>query len=530
MNLRRYSGYKILLAATLLIPLGLIGFKIFVLNFPMGDLVPVISYRVDLSMQVDGHGEDINAQTYLPKSDFRQEIGDEQNSSGPFILGLQSQTENRIADWQGLGVSGRQNIVFTFSVKSQPVQYNIPEGLKIPTSYPRLLQGNLQATPGIQVEDPLINETIARLFSDHDPTILEAVTTIHNYLQNQLSNRPFTGYTDALTALKLGEANCNGKSRLFAALARKLNLPTRLKGGLILSQGSKRLTHQWIEIYINGHWVPFDTINNHFAKLPANYLTLYYGDLTLFKHTDDVNFQYFFKMTKRLVPHQQASVGDDSWSMLFIRLFPVFEKVGISQNLLKIILMIPFGALVTAIFRNVIGLQTFGTFLPALIATAMRETGLAWGVFAFLVIILLSALVRKSLDRLQLLHTPKMAILLTVVIIIMMTMTVLGVRWGFIEMAHITLFPIAILTITAERFALIQTEQGFLKAAKILLMTIFSVAACYMVISSIFLQSLVLVFPELLLVVIGMNLWLGRWTGIRVTEYYRFRRLIADSG
>ena len=276
--------------------------------------------------------------------------------------------------------------------------------------------------------------------------------------------------------------------------------------------------------------MPFDTINNHFAKLPANYLTLYYGDLTLFKHTDDVNFQYFFKMTKRLVPHQQASVGDESWSMLFIRLFPVFEKVGISQNLLKIILMIPFGALVTAIFRNVIGLQTFGTFLPALIATAMRETGLAWGVFAFLIIILLSALVRKSLDRLQLLHTPKMAILLTVVIIIMMTMTVLGVRWGFIEMAHITLFPIAILTITAERFALIQSEQGFLKAAKILLMTIFSVAACYMVISSIFLQSLVLVFPELLLIVIGMNLWLGRWTGIRVTEYYRFRRLMADSG
>jgi hypothetical protein len=32
----------------------------------------------------------------------------------------------------------------------------------------------------------------------------------------------------------------------------------------------------------------------------------------------------------------------------------------------------------------------------------------------------------------------------------------------------------------------------------------------------------------LLLVVIALNLWLGKWIGIRVLEFVRFRRLILD--
>ena len=209
--------------------------------------------------------------------------------------------------------------------------------------------------------------------------------------------------------------------------------------------------------------------------------------------------------------------------------YKIFERVGISQNLLKIILMLPLGALVTVIFRNVIGVETFGTFLPALIARSGAETGLLWGVAAFTFIILLSSGVRKALDWMQLLHSPKMAVMLTSVVITMLTMTILSVQFGLFELAHVTLFPIAILAITAERFALIETEQGFRAAVKILLVTIMVVSACYAVMDSLFLQSMVLAFPEILLVVIALNLWLGKWMGMRMLEFVRFRRLIFEA-
>jgi hypothetical protein len=49
---------------------------------------------------------------------------------------------------------------------------------------------------------------------------------------------------------------------------------------------------------------------------------------------------------------------------------------------LRLLLALPLGALVVAVFRNLIGVPTFGTFMPVLIAFALRNVpiyvGLAW--------------------------------------------------------------------------------------------------------------------------------------------------------
>ncbi len=522
----RSYAYFGLMVALLLSAWGIMFYKLYVLDYPLAGLIPSVSYRVDLNIDTTGHGDDIKISTYLPKTDHRQFIFSEENSSGNFNFAINNDALNRQAIWTADNVQGRQSIRYSYSVESKHVQYSIPDDMPIPKVYSDEFVPYLLAEEGIQVDDSLIAETLAQLFPDTTPTVLEAVTTIHRHLQDNFENRNFSGFTDALTTLKLGEASCNGKSRLFIALARKLNLPARLVGGLILKQGSKRTSHQWVEVYIAGHWVPFDTINDHFADIPSNYLTLYYGDLVLFKHTTNVNFNYSFTMVKRLVPKREALELLDHSSLNVFNLYTIFEQVGISQNLLKIILMIPLGALVVVIFRNVIGMETFGTFLPALIAAAARETGLIWGLIGFVLIILISALVRKMLDWLHLLHSPKMAIMLSTVVIVMMTMTVLGVQFQLFELAHVTLFPIAILAITAERFAIIETEQGTLKAFRITFTTLIVIAACYAVMDSLFLQSMILAFPELLLVVIALNLWLGKWIGMRLSEFIRFRKLI----
>ncbi len=524
-NARR-GVYLLTLAAMVVLPIGVTFYKLYVLDYPLAGLIPAPSYAVDLTMQVDGHGDDILLHTYLPKTDSRQTVENEQNSPGVFTTEIKADPLNREVFWKAENVRGKQGVHYTYSVRARHVRYTIPAGLTIPDSYPAALAPYLAAEEGVQKDDPQIEAALRTIMPTEKPTILEAVTGIHRYLQDKLANRDFSGYTDALTALKLGEASCNGKSRLFVAMARKLNIPARLVGGLIMQQGSKRTTHQWVEVYINGHWVPFDTINDHFAEIPANFLTLYYNDLVMFKHTSNVNFQYFYKTTKQLEPQHDAQAALSKSALNITNLYAHFERIGISQNLLKILLMLPIGALVTVVFRNVIGLETFGTFLPALIAAAARDTGLLWGIIGFLGIVFSSALIRRGLDWLQLLHSPKMAIMLTTVVIVMMATTVGGVQLGLFELAHVTLFPIAILAITAERVSLMEVEQGAFKVARITLMTLIVIAACYAVMDSVFMQSLFLAFPELLLVVIALNLWLGKWIGIRVMEFARFHRLI----
>jgi len=48
-------------------------------------------------------------------------------------------------------------------------------------------------------------------------------------------------------------------------------------------------------------------------------------------------------------------------------------------------------------------------------------------------------------------------------------------------------------------------------------------ALAYLCMTSRYLEHLVFVFPELLLVVLAFTLLLGRYTGYRLTELWRFR-------
>ena len=61
--------------------------------------------------------------------------------------------------------------------------------------------------------------------------------------------------------------------------------------------------------------------------------------------------------------------------------------------------MVPVGGFLLVILRNVIGISTFGTFMPVLIALAFRETQLLWGIIFFSVLVALGLTIRFYLDR-----------------------------------------------------------------------------------------------------------------------------------
>jgi hypothetical protein len=112
--------------------------------------------------------------------------------------------------------------------------------------------------------------------------------------------------------------------------------------------------------------------------------------------------------------------------------------------------------------------------------------------------------------------------MLTLVIFAMIGLSATAAAFEIGSLAYISLFPIAVTTLTTERFALIVQEEGWREAISVSLQSILAVAACYVVMESAALQSVFLAFPELLLAVVAVDLWLGRWMGLRLTEYRRF--------
>lgn len=505
-------------------PLTLISYKVHRAGYGLRTLAPIERYRVSLSMSFVGHGDSVRVQTFLPQQDVRVSIADESQESGLPSYMERSVGGNRAAEWSGPAVVSSGQIRVEFASSATARAYTIDRDILVPGREGLRAGSDLEETPTIQVQDPEIASLAERLAPAGTP-LVDGLRAIQKYCES-LRTVPFKGETDALTALRVGEASCNGKSRLFVALARHQGIPARLVGGLILEAGSKRTSHQWVEVQIGPYWVPFCPTNHYFAEVPIHYLELYRGDEVLFTHSPDINFDYRFHIREEMVPRKELVAQGERDPLNLLSLWSAFHKAGIPDSLLRVLLMIPLGALVLVIFRNVIGLQTYGTFLPVLIAVASREIGLFWGVLVFLLIIAVVFSARLLISRMNLLHMPQMAILLTVTIATILGLAVVGVRAGNRNLSDVSMFPIAILAITTERMALMLEETGFVDTLKMMLMTAVCIAGCYMVMNAATFQILFMSFPELVLIVLFLDIWIGHWMGLRLLEYWRFRQLL----
>ncbi|MFZ6180994.1 7TM domain-containing protein [Nannocystis pusilla] len=507
------------LAILLLIPTGAFIYKVTVLNYRITNILPQTEYRVGLRMTLDGGEGRVRVATYAPADDVRQTIREESQSAPQvFHHTFESEGLNRQAIWLGAPVPDGSEIRYEFSALLSAVHFSIAPDLAVPESYPQSVREHLQPTEDIQVDAPEVRERLRAIGADRGP-LGERIQRIYGDTDS-LGFRTFKGTTDALTALRLGEASCNGKSRLFVALARATGIPARLVGGLVLEPGSKRTSHQWVEVYIAGHWVPFDPTNHHYAALPSHYLTLYRGDEVLFRHTGEINFDYMFTTRERLVPSPEARASFSAFNV-----WDLFARLHLPFSLLQTVLMLPIGALVVVLFRNVIGVPTFGTFLPALIAASMGATGLVWGMVSLVIVTCSVVSARLGLQRLQLLHSPTLAILLTVVVLSMLGTSLVADHLDLEELARVAHFPIAVMAIVSENLYLVLAEKGVREGMKHFWGTLMVVLACYLVMNSMAMQVLVIGFPEVLLLVIAANIYLGRWVGVRLIELWRFRRL-----
>jgi hypothetical protein len=196
-----------------------------------------------------------------------------------------------------------------------------------------------------------------------------------------------------------------------------------------------------------------------------------------------------------------------------------------AQEVYKVLLMVPLGALVIAFMRVVVGVPTFGTFTPILIALAFRETQLGWGITLFLLILLAGFLVRVALANLRLLLVPRLACMLIVVIGLMVVMSLLSTRMGFTQGLSIALFPMVILTMTIERMSIVWEERGSVETVKETLGSLLVAICGYYVMNNPLLMHLMFNFPELLLVVLAVCMLFGSYSGYRLSEVLRFKDL-----
>jgi hypothetical protein len=164
--------------------------------------------------------------------------------------------------------------------------------------------------------------------------------------------------------------------------------------------------------------------------------------------------------------------------------------------------------------------------MPILIAMAFRETQLFWGVVMFSLIVSIGLMIRFYLEKLFLLLVPRLAAVLVIVVILMLLISLITNQLGVERLLSISLFPMVILAMTIERMSITWEENGAHQAILQGIGSLFVASISYVVMTNENLMYLIFVFPELLLVVLGLCVWMGGYTGYRLTELFRFKAML----
>ncbi len=164
-----------------------------------------------------------------------------------------------------------------------------------------------------------------------------------------------------------------------------------------------------------------------------------------------------------------------------------------------------------------------------LIALAFRETELVKGILLFIMIVSMGLLFRFYLERLRLLLVPRLAAVVTIVVLLMTAISIVSDQIGTDTGLSVSLFPMVIISMVIERMSVVWEERGGAKAIREGLGSLAIASLAYLVMSLDVLAYWVTVFPEVNLIVLGLIIALGRYTGFRLSEMARFRQLAAEA-
>ncbi len=160
--------------------------------------------------------------------------------------------------------------------------------------------------------------------------------------------------------------------------------------------------------------------------------------------------------------------------------------------------------------------------MPALLALSYTHTGLIFGSVSTILIIGLLSLLHYPLNRWGLLYAPKVTILLVIVILTYLLIFQIAVSLNVLSLLSISLFPVIIIALAAEKFSKKVAEEGLKPALNLMGQTLIVAGLCFLTIQSKLLESILITFPEIYAIVIVLLMNIGKWIGIRFLEYNRF--------
>lgn len=502
---------------SLILVLTLLGFSIFlykvlILGFPLNPETTSEVWNVEGRVSFQGTDGPVSVTMFTPKSILPYVITTESFIGQDYGVTEKKKGPNRLATWSKRKAEGVQILYYRGTIRQMKNWETEFQEFTDPPSQPENSQGYVPTLEGafLQAGMALLSD-VKKQSADTESLVLGLI-------------RRFTKvFPESHEALLLSQ---QPPEQAIAQIITLHGTPARVVHGIELSREARTVALKaWIEVFDKDTWVPFD-LEQIKPGIPANYLAWWRGDAPMFQIEGGKKLEFRLSVSPNQEKAIKAAVArgmvmNPAWLKFSLFSLPVEKQV-----VYHILILIPVGAFLLVILRNVVGLKTFGTFMPILIALAFRETQLFWGITLFSLLIALGLAVRFYLEHLKLLLVPRLAAVLIVVVLMMGVLSIISHHLGIVRGLSVALFPMVIVTMTIERMSIVWDERGPLEAFQQAIGSLAVASVTYLLMSLQSMDYLFFTFPELLLVLLAGTIALGRYTGYRLLEVRRFQELL----
>lgn len=501
-----------LISILVVVGLGFALYKVAILDYPMVPREKVKVWTIEARVAFKADGGPVRLDLAVPYHQQHLVLVEEDGASpGYGFTPPNSVTDGRLyrsVTWAREEAEGRQQIYYRTVV----LEGNIPLKLVEPATSPEPDLAFMEE-PLRTAMDGLIETARAR--SADDPTFVGQVSQILT------SESP----TQNAKVLLRGRTTTLAQTRLFQNILLRADYNVHLVRGLHLADSQRRQSLISALVIIQGEESFAFRLGEDRPGLPDPFLVWQRGGPALVELQGGSGARVQFSVLRDRRPKLSMVEKSAEASGNRIADFSIYALPIDQQNAFRALLMVPIGALIVVIMRNLVGLKTSGTFMPILLAMAFIQTQLITGLVIFGLVVTAGLAVRSYLSRLDLLLVPRISSVVVVVIGIMVGASIMGHHMDLAFARSVTLFPTIILAWTVERLSVSWEEEG---PRDVLIQTGGSLTIAiiaYFAMGNPMLKYIVFTFPELILVVLAIILMMGQYSGYRLSELHRFQPL-----
>lgn len=307
------------------------------------------------------------------------------------------------------------------------------------------------------------------------------------------------------------------KEFLFSALSeiRTTNLESQSLNLVLISSYNTSILQNYISNSIAGKnfikegFIIDESLRFQILKNPQNIV-----DLKKQVETDNYSYTSISEQ-KGIAPYFFVSQFINTLSNTWVKLSDIY-----------IILLLPIFLTLVGFSKHVIWISTLGTIIPVFMSLLYIELWIPFTLWLLALLVIVNIWISKFISKYTLLYTPKVTFITILNLFVFMFLYQVVWYFDILEMQLDNILYIVLFFIIAEKLITIITSKEFREYKKSLSWTIIISLLCYMLYNIDTLLVFLAAYPEVLIILVPFNFILGRFTGLRITEYLRFREIV----